>query len=44
MPAEPKTFAKLSEVPSELMEKLRNENPSEYMRLYKAEYGVEAEI
>jgi len=41
---EPKTFAKLSEVPSEQMEKLRNENPSEYMRLYKAEYGVEAEI
>lgn len=41
---EPKTFAKLSDVPSEQMEKLRKENPTEYMRLYKAEYGVEAEI
>lgn len=41
---EPKAFAKLSEVPSEQMEKLRKDNPAEYMRLYKAEYGVEAEI
>lgn len=41
---EPKTFAKLSDVPADQMEKLRKDNPVEYMRLYKAEYGVEAEI
>ena len=38
---EPTTFAKLSEVPAEKIGKLRKENPNEYMRLYKAEYGIE---
>lgn len=38
---EPTTFAKLSEVPSDKIGKLRKENPNEYMRLYKAEYGIE---
>lgn len=36
---EPKTYAKLSDVPAEEMEKLREEKPQEYARLYKAEYG-----
>ena len=35
------TFAKLSEVPADEIGKLRKENPNEYMRLYKAEYGIE---
>lgn len=35
------TFAKLSEVPADQISKLRKENPNEYMRLYKAEYGIE---
>jgi hypothetical protein len=35
------TFAKLSEVPADQLEKLRTENRKEYARLYKAEYGVE---
>lgn len=35
------TFAKLSEVPADQIGKLRKENPNEYMRLYKAEYGIE---
>lgn len=38
---EPTAFAKLSEVPAEKIGKLRKENPNEYMRLYKAEYGIE---
>lgn len=39
--AEPKIYAKLSDVPAEQMEKLRDEQPQEYARLYKAEYGTE---
>ncbi len=35
------TFAKLSEVPADKISKLRKENPNEYMRLYKAEYGID---
>lgn len=35
------TFAKLSEVPADQLEKLRTENRKEYARLYKAEYDVE---
>ena len=35
------TFAKLSDVPADQLEKLRTENRKEYARLYKAEYGVE---
>lgn len=38
---EPKTYSKLSDVPAEQMEKLRDEQPQEYARLYKAEYGTE---
>lgn len=36
---EPKTYAKLSDVPTAEMEKLREEKPQDYERLYKAEYG-----
>ena len=35
------TFAKLSEVPADQIGKMRKENPKEYMRLYKAEYGID---
>ena len=38
---ERKTFAKLSEVPAEEVASLKENNPTEYARLYKAEYGVE---
>ncbi len=37
----PTTFAKLSEVPAAQLEKMREENPQEYERLYKAEYGMQ---
>ncbi len=36
-----RTFAKLSEVPDDEIVKLKESNPTEYARLYKAEYGVE---
>lgn len=36
---EPKTYAKLSDVPAAELEKLREEKPQDYERLYKAEYG-----
>lgn len=36
---EPKTYAKLSDIPADQMEKLREERPQDYERLYKAEYG-----
>lgn len=35
------TFAKLSDVPEAELPKMKEENPAEYARLYKAEYGVE---
>lgn len=35
------TFAKLSEVPADKVSNLRKDNPNEYMRLYKAEYGID---
>jgi hypothetical protein len=38
---EHQTFAKLSEVPADRVEKLKNDQPQEYARLYKAEYGME---
>lgn len=38
---QPQTFAKLSEVPEGEVEKLKQDNPKEYARLYKAEYGME---
>lgn len=34
-------YAKLSDVPEEQRETLRSEQPQEYMRLYKAEYGID---
>jgi len=40
----PTTYAKLSEVPADTLLKLRSENPDEYKRLYKAEYGMECEL
>lgn len=36
---EPKTYAKLSDVPADQLEKLREERPQDYERLYKSEYG-----
>lgn len=36
---EPKTYAKLSDIPADQLEKLREERPQDYERLYKAEYG-----
>lgn len=43
-PAGQQQFTKLSEVPSEQIETLRSDNPEEYKRLYKAEYGIDCEI
>ena len=37
-------YAKLSEVPREELLRIRKEQPEEYGRLYKAEYGIECEI
>ena len=39
--AAPQTYAKLSEVPDDKVLELRKSNPTEYMRLYKAEYNVD---
>lgn len=39
-----KAYAKLSEVPAEERVELRKSNVEEYKRLYKAEYGIDAEI
>ncbi len=36
-----KTYAKLSEVPADEIPALKEGNPAEYARLYKAEYGTE---
>lgn len=36
-----KQYAKLSEVPADKMDALKQEQPEEYARLYKAEYGVD---
>ena len=41
---QPKTFAKLSDVPAEQIRLLREKNTTEYIRLYKAEYGIEPQI
>lgn len=41
---QPNTFAKLSEVPVEQIRQLREKNTSEYIRLYKAEYGIEPHL
>lgn len=38
------TYKKLSEVPGDKLLELREQQPDEYKRLYKAEYGMECEI
>ncbi len=43
-PAGDQNFTKLSEVPRDQIATLRSENPEEYKRLYKAEYGIECVI
>lgn len=39
-----KTYNKFSEVPEDELRKMRSENPTEYRRLFKAEYGYECNI
>ena len=39
-----KTYKKLSEVPEDELRNMRDENPDEYKRLYKAEYGFTCNI
>lgn len=41
---EPTTYKKLSDVPSGQLATLRKEQPDEYKRLYKEEYGMECEF
>lgn len=41
---QPKTFAKLSEVPADQIKELKLSNLKEYIRLYKAEYGCEPKL
>lgn len=41
---EPTTYKKLSDVPSGQLIMLRKEQPDEYKRLYKEEYGMECEF
>lgn len=40
----PVTYKKLSEVPGDKLLEMREQQPDEYKRLYKAEYGMECEI
>lgn len=40
----PKAFTKLSDVPADMLLKMREEQPEEYKRLYKAEYGMDCEL
>lgn len=37
-------YKKLSEVPAEQLSELKEKNPAQYKKLYKAEYGFECEI
>lgn len=41
---QPATYAKLSEVPADALIEMREQNPEEYKRLYKAEYGMECQL
>lgn len=41
---QPDTYKKLSDVPSAELLTLRKEQPEEYKRLYKEEYGMECEL
>lgn len=43
-PAGEKTYGKLSEVPEDELRKMRDDNPDEYKRLFKAEYGYSCNI
>ena len=36
-------YKKLSDVPGDELAKLREQNPAQYKKLYKAEYGIECE-
>lgn len=40
----PTSYSKLSEVPEDKLLGIREQQPEEYRRLYKAEYGMECEI
>lgn len=42
--AQPALYTKLSEVPADELLLMREQNPEEYKRLYKAEYGISCEI
>lgn len=42
--AQSATYAKLSEVPADALIEMREQNPEEYKRLYKAEYGMECQL
>lgn len=39
-----KTYAKLSDVPSEELMQMRDSDPDRYKQLYKAEYGIDCEL
>lgn len=41
---QPKTYAKLSDVPSEELMQLRDSDLDRYKQLYKAEYGIDCEL
>lgn len=41
---QPATYHKLSDVPADKVMELRTDNPDEYKRLYKAEYGMDCEL
>lgn len=43
-PAGQKTYNKFSEVPEDELRKMRSDDPVEYCRLFKAEYGYECNI
>ena len=40
----PAEYKKLSDVPGDELATLREQNPAEYKKLYKAEYGIDCEI
>lgn len=41
---QPVSYNKLSDVPVDKLEEMREKQPAEYRKLYKAEYGMECEI
>ena len=41
---QPVTYSKLSDVPVDKLEEMREKQPAEYRKLYKAEYGMDCEI